>query len=158
MRSSRNSATGVIVFNRMTPVVRLQEDEGLARMTQEKVPRPADGELEILRVLWRKGPSTVRAVWEDLSRHRKMGYTSVLKQLQCMAAKGLVIRDPSQRAHLYYPRLTGEKTQQQLLGDLLMKAFGGSVETLVMQALSNRQMTGEELAEIQKLLDERKES
>jgi BlaI family penicillinase repressor len=128
------------------------------QMTEEKVPRPANGELEILRVLWRKGPSTVRSVWEDLRRRRKIGYTTVLKQLQSMAAKGLVIRDPSQRAHLFYPRLTEEKTQQQLLGDLLRKAFGGSVETLVMQALSSRQMTAEELAEIQRLLDERKES
>jgi BlaI family penicillinase repressor len=127
-------------------------------MTEEKIPRPADGELEILRVLWRRGPSTVRAVWEDLRRQRKMGYTSVLKQLQSMAAKGLVIRDPSQRAHLFYPRLTEETTQRQMLGDLLAKAFGGSVETLVMQALSGRDMTSEELAEIQKLLDERKES
>ncbi len=127
-------------------------------MAEEKLPRPADGELEILRVLWRKGPSTVRAVWEDLRRRREVGYTTVLKQLQSMAAKGLVIRDPSQRAHVFYPRLTEEKTQRQLLRDLLTKAFGGSVERLVLQALSTRDITDEEVAEIQRLLDELKES
>lgn len=122
-------------------------------MTEGRVPRPADGELEILRVLWQKGPSTVRTVWDDLRRHREVGYTTVLKQLQSMVKKGMVIRDKSHRAHVFYPRLTEEKTQQQMVGDLIVKAFGGAAEKLVMQALSNQDISDEELADIQKLLD-----
>ncbi|MHC4403458.1 MAG: BlaI/MecI/CopY family transcriptional regulator [Planctomycetota bacterium] len=127
-------------------------------MTEGRIPRPADGELEILRVLWQKGPSTVRAVWDDLRRRRKVGYTTVLKQLQLMVKKGMVIRDKSRRAHLYYPRLTEEKTQQQMVGDLIVKAFGGAADKLVMQALSSQEISDEELADIQKLLDKLRES
>ena len=127
-------------------------------MTEGRGPRPSDGDLVILRVLWRKGPSTVRAVWDDLRGSRDVGYTTVLKSLQLMANKGLVIQDKSQRAHLFYPRLTEEKTQEQLVGDLIVRAFGGAAEKLVMHALSSQDISDEELADIQKLLDKLRES
>jgi predicted transcriptional regulator len=119
-----------------------------------KLPRPTDAELEILRVLWQKGPSTVREVHESLDRGDSIGYTTVLKLLQIMAEKRLVSRDERQRAHLYAPRIPREETQRQLVGDLLERAFGGSTEKLVMQALSSRRSTPEQLARIRELLDE----
>src|ERR1700730_10630353 len=99
--------------------------------------RPTSGELEILRVLWNRGPSTVRGVHEAL-RERRVGYTTVLKLLQIMTEKGLVKRDESQRAHVYQARIPQEQTQTQLVGDLVDRAFGGSPGRLVMQALSSR--------------------
>ncbi len=123
-------------------------------MPKRKAPKPTAGELEILRVLWQSGPSTVRQVQDVLCRTRKMGYTTVLKLLQIMTGKGLVVRDESQRSHVYRPRLSEEQTQRQLVRDLMSKAFGGSAEKLVMQALSAKKVSPGELAEIRKLLDE----
>src|SRR6185369_6985704 len=97
--------------------------------------KPTDAELAILRVIWRRGPSTVRQVHEVLSQDREIGYTTVLKLMQIMTEKGLVERDESERTHVYQSMLTQEETQQQLVGDLLDKAFGGSASQLVMQAL-----------------------
>ncbi len=126
-------------------------------MTKPKRPRPTDAELEILRVLWQRGPSTVRHVQEELSRSRESGYTTVLKLLQIMIDKGLVLRDESQRSHVYRARHKQEQTQRQLVSDLLSRAFGGSADQLVMQALRAKKVSGEELAEIRKLLDELEE-
>lgn len=123
-------------------------------MSKETTPRPTDAELEILRVLWEEGPSSVRHVQEVLGRSREMGYTTVLKLLQIMNEKGLVLRDESQRSHVYRPRHTQDKTQRQLVGDLMARAFGGSAEKLIMQALSARTVSREELAEIRSLLDQ----
>lgn len=123
-------------------------------MPKSKAPKPTAGELEILRVLWQSGPSTVRQVQDVLCRSRKMGYTTVLKLLQIMTDKRLVLRDESQRSHVYRPRRSEEQTQRQLVGDLMSKAFGGSAEKLVMQALSAKKVSPDELAEIRKLLDE----
>ncbi len=123
-------------------------------MTKRKVPRPTDGELDILRVLWEIGPSTVRQVHGVLSQSRDVGYTTVLKMLQIMTEKGLVVRDESRRSHVYRCLLSEEQTQRQLVGDLLSKAFGDCTEKLVMQALSARKVSPEELAEIRRLLDE----
>jgi predicted transcriptional regulator len=117
-------------------------------------PRPTDAELAILRVLWRRGPSTVKDVHDDLDRRVRTGYTTTLKQLQIMAEKELVTRDESQRAHLYIARLPEEQTQSQLVGDLLDRAFQGSASRLVMRALSSRPASAEELAEIRQLLDQ----
>ncbi len=117
-------------------------------------PRPTDAELAILRVLWRRGPSTVKDVHEELDRRAQTGYTTTLKQLQIMAEKGLVTRDESQRAHLYAARLPEEQTQSQLVGDLLDRAFEGSASRLVMRALASRPASAEELAEIRELLDQ----
>ncbi len=116
-------------------------------------PRPTDAELSILRVLWDRGPSTVRQVHEVLSAERELGYTTVLKMLQIMDEKGLVVRDGTDRTHVFRARQTRDQTQRTLVGDLLDKAFGGSASSLVMQALATRRASREELEAIRKLLD-----
>jgi predicted transcriptional regulator len=116
--------------------------------------RPTDAELAILRVLWQQGPSTVRQVQEALE---PTGYTTALKQLQIMAAKGLVDRDESQRSHVYRARLGEDVTQRQLVDDLMERAFGGSAERLVMQALASKRATPEELDAIRRLIDKLEE-
>lgn len=120
-------------------------------MSESKLPRPTDAELAILRVLWERGPSTVREVHEVLQDGS--GYTTVLKLMQIMTEKGLVVRDESQRAHVYSSRATQEKTQRQLVTDLVERAFGGSPAQLAMQALSTKKTSPEELAELRRLLD-----
>jgi predicted transcriptional regulator len=117
-------------------------------------PRPTDGELEILRILWERGASTVRQVHDTLEARRPAGYTTVLKLLQIMTEKGLVRRDESERAHVYEARVPREETERQLVGDLLEKAFSGSASALVMRALSSKKTSPEELARIRRLLDE----
>jgi predicted transcriptional regulator len=119
-----------------------------------KRPRPTPGELEILRVLWERGPSTVREVHEALERERPTGYTTVLKLMQIMADKGLVTRDESARAHVYAAGAAEADTQRQLVGDLLDRAFGGSALKLVMHALSARRASPAEIARLRRLLDE----
>jgi predicted transcriptional regulator len=116
--------------------------------------RPTGAELEILGVLWDRGPSTVREVHERLAKSRDLGYTTVLKLLQIMAEKGLVRRDESQRAHVYAARIPAEQTQRQLVGDLLDRAFGGSAALLVQQALSSKRPSAQELSRIRVYLDE----
>ena len=115
--------------------------------------RPTDAELEILRVLWDEGPSSVRHVHEILSRSRDVGHTTVLKFLQIMTEKGLVLRDESQRSYIYRPRLSEDRTQRQLVGDLVARAFRGSTEKLILQALSARKISKQELADIRQYLD-----
>jgi predicted transcriptional regulator len=119
--------------------------------------RPTDAELAILRVLWSRGPSTVRQVHEALSRDRETGYTTVLKLMQIMTEKGLVERDESERTHVYQARFTQEQTQERLVSDLLDKAFGGSASQLVMRALAAKPASADELAQIRRLLDELEE-
>ncbi|HEV8659437.1 MAG TPA: BlaI/MecI/CopY family transcriptional regulator [Thermoanaerobaculia bacterium] len=122
-------------------------------MSERPIPRPTDAELSILRVLWERGPSTVREVHDALSRNQTTGYTTVLKLMQIMIEKRLVVRDESQRAHVYEARLSEQKTQRQILADLVERAFGGSSAKLVMQALSGRKASAAELSEIRELLD-----
>jgi predicted transcriptional regulator len=122
-------------------------------MTDHDVPRPTDAELAILRVLWERGPSTVRDVHDALSSTQATGYTTILKLMQIMTDKGLVVRDESQRAHVYQATYSEQKTQRQIVADLMNRAFGGSPAALVMQALSTRKATAEELGEIRELLD-----
>ena len=127
-------------------------------MSKNPTPRPTDAELAILRVLWERGPSTVRQVHEILvSRVGPTAYTTALKLLQIMTEKGLVRRDDTDRTHIYMPRLTEEQTQRQLVRDLLDRAFGGSASKLVMQALHAKRSTPEELGEIRKLIEARRE-
>jgi BlaI family transcriptional regulator, penicillinase repressor len=122
-------------------------------------PRPTDAELAILRVLWERGPSTVRQVHEVLvARVGHTAYTTALKLLQIMTEKGLVRRDDTDRTHVYTSRLSEEQTQRQLVRDLLDRAFGGSASKLVMQALNARRATPEELGEIRKLIEARREA
>jgi predicted transcriptional regulator len=116
--------------------------------------RPTDAELAILRVLWARGPSTVRQITEVMSDSgRETGYTTVLKLLQIMTEKGIVVRDESARTHVYAPASTQDQTQRQLVSDLLDRVFDGSAAQLVMQALATKKTTPEELAEIRKLLN-----
>jgi predicted transcriptional regulator len=118
-----------------------------------KPPRPTEAELIILRVLWQHGPQPVREITRVLNETKTTGYTSALKMLQIMTEKGLVERDETTRPQIYRPRFSQEHTQRQLLRDLLQRAFGGSVRTLVMQALATNKSSPEELAAIDKLLD-----
>lgn len=119
----------------------------------ERIPRPTDAELAILRVLWDRGPSTVREVHDTLSATQDTGYTTVLKLMQIMTEKGLVTRDESQRAHVYSARHSQQKMQRQIVSDVIERAFGGSPAQLVMQALSGRKASADELNEIRELLD-----
>lgn len=123
-------------------------------MTDRTPPRPTDSELEILSVLWNTGPATVRRVYELISERRPAQYSTILKFMQIMADKGLLIRDEKQRAHVYKAARPREWTQQQLAGHLLERAFSGSAKALLIGALSARKTTKSELAEIRKLVDE----
>jgi predicted transcriptional regulator len=113
--------------------------------------RPTDAELAILRVLWTRGPSTVRQVAEAMGR--EAGYTTVLKLLQIMTEKKLVRRDESTRTHVYEAAYSEDQTQRHLVADLLNRVFDGSAAKLVVQALAASKASPEELAEIRKLLD-----
>lgn len=113
-------------------------------------PLPTDAELAILNVLWARGPSTVREVFDELTADT--GYTTVLKTLQIMAEKGLVKRDESERSHVYRAAAAAEATQQRLVGALIDKAFSGSAAQLMMRALATRPASAEELDEVRALL------
>lgn len=116
--------------------------------------KPTAAELEILRVLWARGPSTVREVHDALQEKKALGYTSVLKFLQIMTAKGTVRRNESQRAHVYEACLPAEQTKRQLAGDMLQRVFEGSASQLMMHALAGRKASHAEVEELRRLLDE----
>ncbi len=116
------------------------------------LPKPTESELEILVVLWNRGPSTVRQVCETLTR--EAGYTTVLKLMQIMFEKGLVRRDDSQRTHVYRAAVSCEQTQRTLVGHLVDRVFGGSAQAMVMRALSITKSSPAELKEIRALLDQ----
>src|SRR5262245_4645781 len=121
-------------------------------MTKQHVPKPTDAELGILRVLWDRGPSTVRQVHDVLAAERPLAYTTTLKLLQIMTEKGLTKREEQNRIHLYQASFAEEETQQRLVGDLLERAFRGSASKLLMQALATKPASAEELREIRRLL------
>lgn len=123
-------------------------------MLDNPLPRPTDAELEILTVLWSRGPSTVREVHELTAKSKPTQYTTVLKLMQIMAEKGLLRRDEQRRAHVYEAACPPEWTQKQLAGDLLQRAFNGSAARLLQGALSARRASKAELAELRKLLDD----
>jgi BlaI family penicillinase repressor len=114
--------------------------------------KPTASELEILRVLWTRGPSTVREVLDSLNEKRATGYTSVLKFLQIMTAKGTVRRNETQRAHVYEACLPAEQTKRQLAGDMLQRVFEGSASQLMMHALAGRKASRQEIEELRRLL------
>ena len=116
--------------------------------------KPTVSELEILRVLWNRGPSTVREVHDSLNEKRAMGYTSVLKFLQIMTVKGTVRRNETQRAHVYEACLPAEQTKRQLAGDMLQRVFEGSASQLMMHALAGRKASRDEIEELRRLLNE----
>lgn len=123
---------------------------GAVKPTQ---PNPTSGELEILRVLWERGPNSVREIQRVLNEIKPTGYTTVLKLLQIMTVKGLVKRDERRRPQIYSARYPREQTQRQLLQDLKQRAFGGSLKALVLQALAGRKSSLRELEEMERLLD-----
>jgi predicted transcriptional regulator len=118
-----------------------------------QVPRPTDGELAILRVLWKHGPCTVREVQEVLAARRPTGYTTALKLMQIMTDKGLVARDESRRTHVYRPRVSAEEVERGLVRDLLDRAFAGAADRLVLRVLSAKKVSRDELARIREMLD-----
>lgn len=123
-------------------------------MLKEPFQKPTASELEILRVLWARGPSTVREVHEALSEKKDLGYTTVLKLLQIMTAKGTVRRDEDQRAHVYEVCKPATETKRQLVDDVLQRVFEGSASELMIHALEGRRTSKKELDELRRLLDE----
>lgn len=123
-------------------------------MSQETPQKPTASELEILRVLWARGPSTVREVYEALREQKSLGYTTVLKLLQIMTAKGTVRRNEQQRAHVYEACQPAEETKRQFVGDVLHRVFEGSASELMIHALEGRRTSKKELDELRRLLDE----
>ena len=119
-------------------------------------PRPADFELAILRVLWRRKQATVREIHEDLLAERQQGYTTVLKSMQIMFEKGLLTRDDSQRTHTYFPAVEEAATRTNLVQDLADKAFGGSALQLLMHALHRESPKPEELDALQALIESKR--
>lgn len=117
-------------------------------------PKPTASELEILQVLWERGPSTVREVHDALSTKKPIGYTSVLKLMQIMTAKGTLRRNEEQRAHVYEAVQPAEKTKRQLAMDVLQRVFDGSATDLMMHALSGQKATKEEIEEMRRMLSE----
>jgi BlaI family penicillinase repressor len=123
-------------------------------MTHELPQKPTASELEILRVLWARGPSTVREVHEALREKKPLGYTTVLKLLQIMTVKGTVRRNEDQRAHVYEACQPATETKRQLVGDVLQRVFEGSASELMIHALEGRRTSKKELEELRRLLDE----
>ena len=116
-------------------------------------PKPTASELEILHILWTRGPSTVREVLESLNAKKNLGYTGVLKLLQIMTAKGFVRRDESNRAHIYEARRPADQTKRQFASDMLQRVFEGSASQLMMHALAGHRASSEEIEELRRILD-----
>ena len=116
--------------------------------------KPTEAELEILQILWQKGPSSVKDVNEEINKKKESGYTTTLKTMQIMFEKGLLIREKDGRSHTYQSAFKKEETQQVLLDKVLETAFGGSAGKLIMQALGNKKTSKEELTQIKKMIDE----
>jgi predicted transcriptional regulator len=123
-------------------------------MKQDSKSNPTPSELAILQILWSRGPSTVREIHEVLAKEKDVGYTSALKFLQIMTAKGLVTRTEDQRAHVYTANQPAEKTKQQFAADVLKRVFHGSATQLMQHALSGRRGSKKEIDEMRRMLDE----
>ena len=121
----------------------------------KRLPKPTPAELELLRTLWRLGPSSVKQAHEAMQAERpELGYANVLRLMQIMHGKGLLKRDESQRAHVYAAAQAQGSLQTRLLDDFIHKAFAGSGKALVMAALRGNRVSDEERAEIQRFLEE----
>ena len=118
---------------------------------------PTDVELSILNVLWQRGPSTVREIHHVMSQYKETGYSTTLKMVQVMTEKGLVLKDESRRPQVYRPSMGQEKTQLQLLDDLVQRGFGGSAMKLVLRAVAAKRISDAELSEVRKLLAQARE-
>jgi predicted transcriptional regulator len=123
-------------------------------MKPDSKSNPTPAELAILQILWSRGPSTVREIHEVLAKEKDVGYTSALKFLQIMTAKGLVTRTEEQRAHVYSANQPAEKTKRQLAEDVLKRVFHGSASQLMQHALSGRRGSKEEIEKLRQMLDE----
>jgi BlaI family transcriptional regulator, penicillinase repressor len=123
-------------------------------MARYSLPYPTNVELTILRVLWQQGPSPVGAIHRAIRRQRKTSYSTTLKMVQVMLDKGTLVRDESVRPHLYRPAVSQERTQRDMVDDLVQKAFGGVASRMVVQALADARIRPEELAEIRELVRE----
>jgi predicted transcriptional regulator len=128
------------------------------KLKKQILPKPTEGELELLRVLWGKGPATVRELHDEVNLQRTVGYTSVLKILQIMTEKGLVEREESAKAHIYRAAASQEDTQNQLLRDLSERLFAGSAAQLAMHALAMQPTSAEELEEIRTLIERKRQT
>ncbi|HEY1501503.1 MAG TPA: BlaI/MecI/CopY family transcriptional regulator [Acidobacteriaceae bacterium] len=122
------------------------------------LPRPTEGELELLRILWDRGPSTVRDLHQEINAKRALGYTSVLKLLQIMTEKGLVEREESGKAHIYHPAASQNETQDQLVRDISQRLFAGSAAQLAMHALALEPVNDQELEALRNLIDQKRQS
>jgi predicted transcriptional regulator len=122
-------------------------------MTTESFTKPTEAELELLRILWEIEPATVRDVYDALNRRRAAGYTTVLKLMQIMAVKGLVVRDEASRAHVYRATMSQDTMQSQILRDLSVRLFSGSAAQLAMHALAMEPASASELDEIKALIE-----
>lgn len=127
------------------------------KFKQRTLPKPTEAELELLRVLWEKGPATVRDLHETVNQQRPVGYTSVLKILQIMTEKGLVEREEAGKAHIYRAAASQQETQNQLLRDLSERLFSGSAAQLAMHALAMEPTSAEELEEIRSLIEQKRQ-
>jgi predicted transcriptional regulator len=116
--------------------------------------KPTESELEIMQILWQCGPLTVRQVNDKLNEHRKVGYTTTLKIMQIMVEKGQLSRDTTHRSHVYTPALPPEKVKSNILDHVLNTVFNGNRSSLVLQALGSQRVTGKELEEIKKAIEE----
>jgi BlaI family penicillinase repressor len=115
--------------------------------------KPSDSELEIMQVLWEKGPLTVRAVNDHLNKVRKVGYTTTLKIMQIMTEKEMLTRDTGQRSHIYSPTVLSEEVRSNILEHVIRTAFRGNAFSLVIQALGNHTTTPEEMREIKEMIE-----
>lgn len=122
------------------------------------LPRPTEGELELLRILWDRGPSTVRDLHQEINSRRALGYTSVLKLLQIMTEKGLVEREESGKAHIYHPAASQNETQDQLVRDISERLFAGSAAQLAMHALALEPVNDQDLEALRTLIEQKRQS
>jgi BlaI family transcriptional regulator, penicillinase repressor len=123
---------------------------------QQSLPRPTEAELELLRILWSKEPATVRDIYDTFNQERPCGYTTVLKLLQIMTSKGLVVRDEANRAHVYRAAMSQDAMQSRMLRDLSMRLFSGSAAQLALHALAMEPASQNELDEIRALIERKR--
>ena len=122
-------------------------------MSNKTIPKPTESELEILKVLWEHGPSSVRFVNDEINKRKETGYTTSLKFMQIMLEKNLLVRNTDTRSHIYDAAISQEETQRDLLGKFVDNVFGGSAMSLVMQALGDHDASKEELEKIKALIE-----
>lgn len=123
-------------------------------MNNNKIPNPTEAELQILQILWKHGPCSVRFVNDIMNEEKEVGYTTTLKIMQIMADKGLVDRDTSNRIHIYTSRSARENTLNKLVDNFIENTFQGSAKMLVLQALGNEKVSNQELLEIKKFIEQ----